>query len=292
MVDVVAIGDNITDCFVDLGLMYPGGNAVNVAVRVARSGMRSAYVGSVGDDDRADLLLRSLEDEGVDTTQVHRLSGETAYAVVRHVDGEKVFGSFDRGVSMLNASDDDLEVASRASIAHSTYCSGAEGYLARLAQKTRVSFDFDTHLDDDYTRRIIAYVWAAEFSASDLNDAECAALLRWAHSAGVAHAFATRASHGAMYFDGVDVTTVEANRRTPVDTLGAGDAFIGRALCGLVRQEDRATLMEASSAAADEVCQSLGGFGHGTALSPSLLSAEPEGAKMVEASVRTSRRGD
>jgi sugar/nucleoside kinase (ribokinase family) len=35
--DVIAIGDNISDCYLSLGQVFPGGNAVNVAVAAARA---------------------------------------------------------------------------------------------------------------------------------------------------------------------------------------------------------------------------------------------------------------
>jgi fructoselysine 6-kinase len=267
MVDVAAIGDNITDCFVDRGVMFPGGNAVNVAARVARSGCRGAYIGAVGDDQRGQLIRDSLALEGVNIEQLHVLPGSTAYVEVRHVNGERFFETLDRGVSMLSPSSDDLEFATRSSIVHSTYCSGIESFLPSLAKVTRLSFDFDAHLADDYARDIISQVWAAEFSAAGLNEAECESLLRWAVSSGATHAFATRAGLGAMYFDGVALSRVPALPIEPVDTLGAGDAFIGRVLCGLVRNEDAGPMLSAGVAAASIACQEQGGFGHGTPMS-------------------------
>ena len=31
---LIAIGDNVTDCYMDEGVYFPGGNAVNVAVKL------------------------------------------------------------------------------------------------------------------------------------------------------------------------------------------------------------------------------------------------------------------
>jgi fructoselysine 6-kinase len=282
-VDIVAIGDNITDCFVDRRLMFPGGNAVNVAVAASRAGCRSAYVGVVGDDERGRLLRESLIAEQVDVRQLHVLHGATAYVTVRQVAGERLFERVDRGVSLLHPSSDDLAFASSAAIAHTTYCSGLEGSLSDLASRTRVSFDFDVHLADDYATSLIQYVWAAEFSAAGLSDEECQSLLSWAHASGVTHVFATRAEQGAMYFGGNDFVNVQASSLEPVDTLGAGDAFIGRALCGLLHDEDPARLLAASVAAASDVCQSLGGFGHASSFDISVVEPtenEPENLRL------------
>ena len=36
---IIAVGDNVTDCYLDQGVYYPGGNAVNVAVHCKRNGV-------------------------------------------------------------------------------------------------------------------------------------------------------------------------------------------------------------------------------------------------------------
>ena len=276
MVEVAAIGDNITDCFVDFGLMFPGGNAVNVSVQAARAGCQSAYVGVVGDDPRGGLLRDALLIEAVNVDKLHVRSGETAFVDVRHVEGERVFERMDRGVSLLEPSREDLQFASSAQIVHTTYCSGMEDSLAMLASSTHVSFDFDTHLADDYAQDVIQNVWAAEFSASGLDNLECESLLRWAISSGATHAFATRASLGAVYFDGHQFFAVAAEQIEPVDTLGAGDAFIGRTLCGLLRNESPLSFLTAGVSAASRACQHQGGFGHGVPVPTShRTSAEP-----------------
>ncbi|WP_321008532.1 hypothetical protein [Hungatella effluvii] len=43
---LIAIGDNVTDCYMDEGVYFPGGNAVNVAVTV-REMVQSALIISV-----------------------------------------------------------------------------------------------------------------------------------------------------------------------------------------------------------------------------------------------------
>jgi len=268
--EIVAIGDNITDCFVDLDLMFPGGNAVNVAVHASRSGCRSAYVGSVGNDTRGEELRSALAVEGVDIRFLHTLPGSTAYALVRHDGGDRRFLGLQRGVSQLLPSDEDLDFASGAKLVHSTYCSGMEEFLPSLGKRSKVSFDFDVHHDDDYSTDLIPHVWVAEFSAAGLDESECVQLLQWAHHRGAACALVTRAGEGALFFDGNEVTRVAASSITPVDTLGAGDAFIARTLCGLVHHERPEIFLRESVSAADEVCKNLGGFGYGSSLPPSL----------------------
>lgn len=58
---------------------HPGGKGANQAVAAARLGARTRFVGRVGADD---LVLRSLEREGVDTSGVVREEGESGIALI------------------------------------------------------------------------------------------------------------------------------------------------------------------------------------------------------------------
>jgi ribokinase len=57
----------------------PGGKGANQAVAAARLGARVRFVGRIGADD---LVLRSLESDGVDTSAVVRDGGESGIALV------------------------------------------------------------------------------------------------------------------------------------------------------------------------------------------------------------------
>jgi fructoselysine 6-kinase len=263
---LVAIGDNVTDCYVDRGEMYPGGNSVNVAVHAARAGTRTAYIGVVGDDERGGQLSGALEAEGVDTSMVRAVPGATAYAVVRHVNGDRVFGASDKGVSLFRPTPADLAIVSGSEIVHSSYCSGLETAVPELAALTRLSFDFNDRTHDGYADDLLPHVFVATFSASHLDLDECEELVRSAQAQGPGYVFATRGRKGAMAFDGSRVHHALATPVSVVDSLGAGDAFIGRALHGVLSGEPTAALLTAAVRAGAEACAFLGGFGHGHAM--------------------------
>ncbi len=64
----------------------PGGKGANQAVAAARLGGRVRMVGAVGQDDHGDLLLRSAEANGVDTSLVRRLAATPTGVAVIQVD--------------------------------------------------------------------------------------------------------------------------------------------------------------------------------------------------------------
>ena len=69
-------GETVTDA--DFARL-PGGKGANQAVAAARLGARTRFVGRIGADD---LVLRSLEREGVDTSGVVREGGEGGVALI------------------------------------------------------------------------------------------------------------------------------------------------------------------------------------------------------------------
>jgi len=78
-------GETLTDAVFD---RVPGGKGANQAVAAARLGARVRFVGRIGSDD---LVLRSLEREGVDCGAVTRDDGESGVALILvDAEGENV----------------------------------------------------------------------------------------------------------------------------------------------------------------------------------------------------------
>jgi ribokinase len=69
-------GETVTDATLE---RIPGGKGANQAVAAARLGASVRFVGRIGTDD---LVLRSLESEGVDVSGVSRDEGETGTALI------------------------------------------------------------------------------------------------------------------------------------------------------------------------------------------------------------------
>ena len=69
-------GETVTDAVLE---RFPGGKGANQAVAAARLGARARFVGRIGRDE---LVLRSLEREGVDTSGVVRDEGESGVALI------------------------------------------------------------------------------------------------------------------------------------------------------------------------------------------------------------------
>jgi ribokinase len=78
-------GETVTDATFE---QIPGGKGANQAVAAARLGAEVRFVGRIGTDD---LVLRSLEREGIDTSGVRRDDGESGVALILvDAEGENV----------------------------------------------------------------------------------------------------------------------------------------------------------------------------------------------------------
>jgi fructoselysine 6-kinase len=272
---LVGIGDNCVDCYAHTGTMYPGGNALNVAVFARRSGAEAAYVGVVGDDDAGRCIRQALLAEGVAIERLRMVAGQTAYATIDIVDGERVFGHHDVGVSVFEPTAGDYDYVAGFDLIHTGDCSVLEEHVAALAARGRVSFDFGIHLEPAYVEPLLGHVYVAEFSASDLDADEVQELVRWAHRRGPAFVLATMGAGGALLFDGRRGHHQPAVPTTVVDTLGAGDAFIAGTLVGLAGGRAAPEVLGAAAELAARTCAEVGAFGHGAPISAGIPVAAP-----------------
>lgn len=72
--------------------LAPGGQCATAMVTLARLGMRARYIGKVGSDDLGSVQFRSLESEGVEATGVTVVDGaasQIAFIVIDQASGER-----------------------------------------------------------------------------------------------------------------------------------------------------------------------------------------------------------
>lgn len=271
---LLGVGDNVVDRYADLGRMFPGGNALNVAVAAARAGADAAYLGALGTDVAGDVVLFGLLAEGLDVQRVRRAEGPNAYADVTVVDGDRVFIGGNPTISRFRLDEDDLAYAATFDLVHTGDCSMLEDQVADLAGRARLSFDFSTHREPAYVEPILPHLSVACFSASDLDEDAALDLLAGAVTGGSRLALATRGTLPALLHDGHRTWRQPVIGSSVVDTLGAGDSFIGRVLVGVVAGEDPASFLSAAAEAAARTCGDYGAFGHGRPFAPD-ASATP-----------------
>ena len=277
---IVGVGDNVLDRYVDQGLMYPGGNAVNVPVLALRFGAEAAaYVGAVGDDTGGSWLREALGLEGVDTSRVKVLPERNSYTSVALVDGDRTFVGGEKGASSkLVLTPEDFCFIRSFDVVHTSIYSGIEGQLKELRANGRIlAFDFSNEFDEAYLDRVLGSVDYAFFSGSrmfpgarETEESELEAFLERVEKRGVRLALVTRGAKGAALRYGGRTWRQEALPCRVVDTLGAGDAFIARLIVGIVSGEEPAPALREAALSAAATCSYSGAFGHPRAYGPAV----------------------
>lgn len=264
---LIAIGDNVTDCYMDEGVYFPGGNAVNVAVNCKKNGVEKVnYLGVFGDDERADYIKECLEKEGVGYERSRKVYAHTAQPKVYLKDGDRVFAPGLRDscqhLFAIRIVKEDEEVIKEYDICHTSCYSNLEYEIAGLSKLCAVSFDFSERRDEAYLKRICPYLTYAFFSGSDLSEEECETFLRYVYRLGTKVVGITRGSKGAMFFDGSKIYHQGIKKVEVVDTMGAGDSFIAGFLTAYGTGKSMETALDYAAERSALTCTIRGGFGH------------------------------
>ncbi len=237
----------------------PGGAPGNVAVGLARLGVKSAFMGKVGDDAFGHFLADTLAEAGVDVSPL-RFSSEarTALAFVSlRSDGEREF-MFYRHPSadmLFTPREVDMDAISRAQLLHfgSISLIGEPSRSATLyavdaarAAGGLVSYDPNLRLplwpDADAARKgmLLGLSKAHIVKLSDdesefltgLSDLKAACQALWHEDLKLM--VVTRGRAGCVYFTPNFTGMVESFTVEAVDATGAGDGFVAGLLQGLL----------------------------------------------------------
>lgn len=238
-----------------------GGAPANVAVGVARLGAPAGFVGKVGHDAFGRFLLTTLEGEGVDVSQVRMTALRTALAFVTQGEaGERDFVFYRENAADLSLTAEDIraDYLKAAAFLHVGSLSltaeparSATLAALHLAHSLGVPRSVDPNLrlalwpNPSVARREIAallpHATVIKLSEGELAFLTGATTERAARSLmGEATALlcVTRGAAGATYYSAHGSGSVPSFPVTPVDTTGAGDAFVAALLVGLRQQGD------------------------------------------------------
>lgn len=267
MLRLIGVGDNTVDTYIQERIRYPGGNAVNVAVHAKRYGADAAYLGALGDDECGDLILDSLRLEGVNISYCKRISQvSNAFAEVKIVDGERIFGDYSSGAAeLLKLTKEDFQYINRFDLVHTSIYSFLENQMDDLQNASKfLSIDCSSEINEmDVIQRSLPFVDLAIFSLADFPEIEVLDFARAMHQAGPKIVLVTRGSQGSWVFDGVDLYHQEVIEIDVVDTMGAGDAYIAAFALEYRLGTDINAAMRKAAHYAASVCEFEGAFGYG-----------------------------
>ena len=259
--DIVALTCLSMDLYVDQGLEYVGGNALNVATQCRRSGVeRVAVVGAVGADAYADPILAHLRAEAIDVSHVYRLDGATATHKLYLTAGDRQDppDAWQGGVfDVFRPSDADWAFVNTFDVA--AIGAGDPNFaaaVARLASHVKLVADFLDTRDFDLLERHIDRITVAVLSARR-EDVERARVLTAEHPVLI---LVTIGAEGSVaLWQGEAYVQPALPVADVVDTTGCGDAFQGAFIVSWFHDDDICKALQAGAEAAAHTLTHFGG---------------------------------
>lgn len=238
-----------------------GGAPANVACAIAKLGGHSAFIGCVGEDPFGTFLQHTLESQGVDTRHLQRSEAFTTLAFVSIAeDGERDF-VFSRGADRELKYLSNIKEEFKGNMLHLGAATALLGgpleaayghyYFDGLTSRSFISFDPNFRHDlwkkreDQFIKKCNPFIEKANLCKFSQEEAQllggtddvekaCDQL----HKTGAEIIVVTLGGEGTLLSTGGLKKVIPSIRVLPVDTTGAGDAFIGCLLWQLAQTDD------------------------------------------------------
>lgn len=240
LVDVVHRADGRVD-------EAPGGSPANVALALGRLGHSPQLVTRLGDDARGRVVRSWLEASGVDVAAMH--TGRTSTATGRLDASGSASYQFDLEWSLAGAAVAGAGIVHTGSIAAllEPGATDVARIIERLHDTALVTYDpnirpallGEASVARDQVEALVARADLVKASDEDLRwlypGAAPAEVAEAWLATGPAVVVVTTGSGGAFAVARSGVVSVDAQRVEVVDTVGAGDTFMGALIDGLIR---------------------------------------------------------
>ena len=282
--DVVGVGLNATDTLLIVPhfpayggkvpfhreILSPGGQMASAMVTCARLGLRTKYIGTVGDDERGRIQMESLLASGINLDHVQRRSNcanQSAYIVIDQSTGERtVFWS---RPECLAISPEEIS-ASQINCARLLHIDGhdtpAVEHAARIARGNGIPVTVDVDTIYHGFERVLPYVdyliASSEFPIRWTNqDDPFRALETIQREYGMRVAAMTLGSHGSLALCEGKFVYSPAYVVNCLDTTGAGDVFHGAFCYAVLQDMPMGEALDFSNAMAALNCTAIGARG-------------------------------
>ena len=276
----ICVGDNVIDYYVNNKRMYPGGNALNVAVHLKKLGAESSYFGNFGTDGMAGVIQRALDKFEVDYSNCYTIEGATTkHCVYNVVDGERSFikvelGDNWQGPMHLTAA--DMEYIASFDVVISSCNAKMEYEMLRIGALNNVFvYDFgekEKYRTDEYLSKVCPDLDLALFSLEPCSISEILQFAKRILSFGAKNVLVTMGKRGQYLINDDIMIFGETKLVDAVDTMGAGDSFLAAFVKCMAEAgwkkgerftpEKTKAALEAGANYARENCLVEGGFGY------------------------------
>jgi len=245
-----------------------GGQAATALVALSRWGLKTMYVGNVGEDEHGRLSLSLLEDEGIDISRTRIVAGaasQFAIILVQADSGERtILWERDARIRILPGDIPREEIRRSRAVLVDGHDVPASLASAQAARETGVAVVLDAEKVQEGTEELLGLcdhiVAASSFVAQLLPGAKPGEAIREIHRRYLPRtATVTLGADGALGFDGREEVRVRGIEVAAADTTGAGDVFHAGFLFALLAGRPFPGVLAFGNAAAALSCKEVGG---------------------------------
>ena len=285
MVDVLGVGASSIDFVYELPatpipdsptaklrisrhVMSPGGQTATTLCTCASLGLRTKYIGTIGNDANGIRLREALDARGVDVSSALVRDAASPYAVIlideHH--GERIV-LWDRSPALALRSEDVPEAVLReARVVHVDDVDPETALtVAARARAAGAIVTSDIERVTPHTRDFIEAVTVAIFDEHIMEalapGQSVEVALRSLRARHDQMLCATQGRRGATLLAGDQVYTAPGYAVATIDTTGAGDVFRGGFIAALLRGDTPQDILRWANAAAAVSCTRLGAIG-------------------------------
>lgn len=272
---VVRIPDGGNVDFIEEIRLTVAGTAGGTVIDLAKLGLNCLAVGAVGQDEKADFVLMTMEKFGIDSSCMQQIEGVPTSATILNVrpNGDRP------ALHVRGASDHfDIDESSLAQVLDARFVHlGGTGLLSKLdgepsrhllqaAKAAGRTTSFDLIATNPETIQIVKpllpfidYFMPSIEEARDLSGlSDAYDNAQFFLDAGVGCCVLTMGAEGSLIAKGEQRIKLAPYAIDVVDTTGCGDAYTAGFICGLAHDFDLTTCGHLGAAAASLVASGLG----------------------------------
>jgi sugar/nucleoside kinase (ribokinase family) len=251
------------DCY-----KHMGGPVANALAQLNRLGMKTSYMGALGDDEYGNLIADTMKAEGIDTSSLKLLEGEASAFSIVLVDSatKKSSISFFPGCGLSVPEDCiDTDAFKSAKLLHVDIFTPAVQAACNAAKREGVPISVDADALFPGLEEILEmadiFIPAREISAQLVgeDDPETAGRMIL-EKYNLSLVVVTRGKGGSITITPEETVGVEAFDIDPVDTTGAGGVFQGAYLYAHLQGWPLERSARFANAAAALMCSGMNGW--------------------------------
>ncbi len=252
----------------DLQFMV-GGGGTNTAVAFSRLGLNTGYIGRLGKDTNANLILDLLEKEKINFLGSQDSKSKTGYSIILDsIERDRTILTF-KGANNTLTDFDTKKIKTKWCYFSSMVGDSFETQkkIAKYAYKNKIKIVYNPSnyqaekgpefLKELLTRAtiLILNLQEAQYLVGKRNDDN---LLRALHSLGPKVVVVTNGNKGSIASDGTTHYMITPHQLEITETTGAGDAFASGFVAGYIMNSDMTTSLQMGLANAESVVTNYG----------------------------------